>query len=52
MKPQRSEIVIGNNLIEFEVMIIKMLTRLERRGEELSENFNKVIEYIKRTNDT
>ena len=33
---------------EFKVMIIKILTELERRMKELSETFNKEIENIKR----
>lgn len=31
---------------DFKVMIIKMFTKLERRGEELSENFNNEKENI------
>ena len=34
---------------EFKVMVIKALMALERRVDELSENFNKEIENIKRT---
>lgn len=33
---------------DFKVMIVKMLTRLERRVEELNENFNKEIENTKK----
>lgn len=34
---------------EYKIMIIKMFTRQERRVKELTENFNKEIENIKRT---
>ena len=34
---------------EFNVMVIKMLTRLRRRIDEHSENFNKELENIKKT---
>lgn len=33
---------------EFNVMIIKIFTKLERRGEDRSENFDKGIQYINR----
>lgn len=33
---------------ELKVMVINILTRLERRVDELSENFNKEIENIKK----
>ena len=34
---------------EFKVIVIKMLTQLRRRMDELSENFNKVSEKIQTT---
>ena len=33
---------------EFKIMVIKILTRLETRADELSENFKKEIESIKK----
>lgn len=35
---------------EFKAMVIKMLTRFEKRMDELREDFNKVIENLKRIN--
>ena len=34
--------------IEFKIMVIKMLTKLERRTDEYSEDFNKEIENIRK----
>ena len=49
LEKELNEIQISNILDkEFKVMIVKMLTGLEKRMEKFSETFNKEIENIKK----